>query len=332
MSKLKEGQGKLFADPDPEKARAFFRKKSRLMERKLTTVKEAVKELIHDGDYLAIGGFGGVRIPTAIIHQIVRDRKKNLSFAGHTSTHDFQILVAGGCLGKVDAAYVVGLEARGLSKIARDIFEKGKVEVTEWTNAALAWRLKAATMGVPFLPGRNMMGTDTFTYSAAKEIICPFTGKKLVAYPALYPDVAAIHVHRADIYGNCQIDGISISDLDLAQASKKVIITAERLVSTDIFRNEPTRCAIPYYLVDSVIEVPFGSYPGNMPYEYFSDEEHLREWLKAEKDPLEFEKFLKQNIYQCEDFNQYLELNKVLEKITALRVKENFTYQLPGGI
>lgn len=331
MLELKEGQGKLFTDPDPDRARNFFRKKSRVMKEKLTTVKDAVEGLVHDGDYLAVGGFGGVRIPTAFLHEMVRERKKDLGFAGHTSTHDFQILAAGGCLGRVDAAYVVGLEARGLSRVARKIFEEGKVEVTEWTNAALAWRIKAAAMGVPFLPARNMMGTETFTYSAAREIICPFTGKKLVACPALYPDVAAIHVHRADIYGNCQIDGISISDLDLAQASKKVVITAERLVSADMFRNDPTRCSIPYYLVDAVIEVPFGSYPGNMPYEYFSDEDHLREWLKAEEDPAQFEEFITRNIYDCRDFNQYLELNGGLEKLKKLRARENFTYRHSEG-
>ena len=323
MVELENGRGRLFAETDPDSMRSFFRNKSRVMRRKVTTVKKAVAGLIYDGNYLAVGGFGAVRIPTAVLHEIVRQKKKKLGFAGLTSTHDFQILAAGGCLGRIDAAYVVGLEARGLSRVARRIFEEGKVEVTEWTNAALAWRIKAAAMGVPFLPSRTMLGTDTLTNSAAKEIICPFTGKKLVACPALYPDVGVIHVHRADIYGNSQIDGISVSDIDLAQASKKVIITAERLVPTDVFRSDPTRCAIPYYLVDAVIEVPFGSYPGNMPYEYFSDEDHLKEWLRAEQDPVEFERFLARNIYDCTDFNQYLQLNGGLEKLGKLRAIEH---------
>ena len=141
---LNEGTGKLFTDPDPDNARKHFGQKQRSMTNKIMSVGDAVSGLIADGVYLGIGGFGHVRIPTVALHEIVRQGKRNLSFAGHTSTHDFQILAAGGCLAKVDAAYVVGLEARGLSKVARQLFESGAIEVTEWTNAGLAWRLMAA--------------------------------------------------------------------------------------------------------------------------------------------------------------------------------------------
>ena len=140
--------------------------------------------------------------------------------------------------------------------------ESGEVEVTEWTNATLDWRYKAASMGVPFLPARTMLGTDTFKHSAAKIITCPFTGQKLLAVPALYPDVAIIHVHRADIYGSCQIDGITIADFDVARAAKRVIISTERLVETDEIRRDPVKTLLPYYLVDAVCHVPYGSYPG----------------------------------------------------------------------
>src|SRR6202023_2219552 len=158
---------------------------------KLSTVADAVGRLIHDDDYLAIGGFGCDRIPTAVLHEILRQRKQNLRFAGHTATHDFQLLCAGNLTGRgktlaaVDIAYIVGLEARGLSPHARRVMESGEVVFTEWTNYALAVRLKAAAMGVPFLPVRSMLGTDTFRHSAAKVIESPFTGQRLVALPAL---------------------------------------------------------------------------------------------------------------------------------------------------
>jgi glutaconate CoA-transferase subunit A len=321
-SNLKSGLNQLFTDPDVEKARSFFRNKSRAMKSKLTTVSEVVTTMIEDGDYIAIGGFGANRIPTAIIHEIIRQKKKNLGFAGHTSTHDFQLLVAGNCLSRVDIAYIIGLEARGLSPNARRAVESGKIQLTEWTNAAMSWRLKAAAMGIPFLPARNILGTDTFKYSAAKEILCPFTGQKLVAYPALFPDFAALHVHESDIYGNCRVFGVTISDQDLAKASKKVAITTERLVPTERIRQHPEWTFLPYWCVDAVIEVPYGSYPGNMPYEYFSDEEHLAEWLTVEKDPEKFSEFLKRQIYQIADFNAYLALNGGIEKIKKLRAQE----------
>ncbi len=316
---LKEGEKKLFINPDIDKYRDFFRHKSKSMTNKITTVKEAISKHVKDGDYLAIGGFGSNRIPTALLHEIVRQKRKNLGLSGHTATHDGQILAAGKCFNRCDIAYVVGLEARGLSNNARRMFQNGEVDAVEWTNAALSWRYKAAAMGIPFMPARSMLGTDTFKYSAAKEIECPYTGKKLVALPALYPDVALIHVHRADIYGNCQIDGIVVSDDDLVKAAKIVLITTERLISTDEIRRDPSKTVIPYWCVDAVCEVPFGSYPCNMPGEYFTDEEHLKEWLTAENSAETFTEFVNRNIFDCKDFNEYLNKNGGLDKINKLR-------------
>ncbi len=318
------GEGKIFTDPDADKAREYFyHEKPRKMVSKETSVKEAVSALVKDGDYIGVGGFGANRIPTAILHEIVRQNKKNLGLAGHTATHDFQILVAGNCINRCDIAYIVGLEARGLSKMARRAVESGAIEITEWTNAALAWRYKAASMGVSFLPVRCMLGTDTAKYSAAVKMECPFTGSVYLAVPALYPDLAIIHVHRADVYGNCQIDGIMVSDYDLARAAKRLIVTTERFVPNEVIRREPARTAIPYYLVDAVIEVPFGSYPGNMAYEYYSDEEHLRQWLDADGDDEKLKDFLEKHLYGVPDFEAYLQTVGGLKKLQKLRSLEN---------
>lgn len=323
MKVIYEGQGPLFADPDPDAARRFFAEKSRAMVDKRTTVKEAVEEFVQDGCYLAIGGFGANRIPTSVVHEIVRAGRKGMTFLGHTSTHDFQILAAGECFDKCDAAYVVGLEARGLSPNARKYMQSGKVQVCEWTNYSLAVRLRAAAEGVPFGVMRAMMGTDTIKYSAAKVVEDPFTGKPMALVPAVWPDVSAIHVHEADMYGNCRIQGISVADLELARASKRLIITAEKLVSNLDIRSTPHHTAIPYYMVDAVIEVPFGSYPGNMPYEYFSDEKHLMEWMTVEKDPDAFKAFLDKYIYGVSTFEEYLELCGGLARLKELRALEN---------
>jgi glutaconate CoA-transferase subunit A len=326
MPPLESGRGELFADPSADRLRQAFAGKPRALADKLTTVDEAVRRLVHDGDYLAIGGFGANRIPTAVCHEIVRQRRQQLRFAGHTATHDFQILAAGHIRGKtlakVDCAYIIGLEARGLSPNARRIIESGEVQVTEWTNYALAVRFQAAAMGVPFLPTRTMLGTDTFKNSAAKVIECPFTGEKLVALPALSPDVAAIHVHEADRFGNCRIAGTTVADLELARAAQRLIITCERLVPTEEFRREPGRTAIPFFCVDAVCEVPYGSYPGNMPGEYFSDEAHLKQWLEAERDPETFRAFLDQYLFGPRDFTEYLERCGGLPRLQELRRQE----------
>jgi glutaconate CoA-transferase, subunit A len=323
MSELATGAGPLFADPSPDAARAFFRRKPRAMTNKVMPVSEAVSRFVRDGDYLGSGGFGTNRIATALLHEILRQKRRNLAFAGHTATHDFEILAAGNMdgeklLSRVDAAYIVGLEARGMSPHARRVMQSGTVEVAEWTNYALALRLRAGAAGVSFMPCRNMMGTDTFRHSAAKEILCPFTGKKYVALPALCPDVSVIHVHESDCYGNCRVRGISVADYELSRASKRLIISAERIISNDEIRSAPHLTLIPSLCVDAVCEVPYGSYPGNMPGEYFSDEEHLREWLQAEKDETTFKAFLQKYIYGVPDFESYLRLCGGMEKIRVL--------------
>ncbi|MCX7700821.1 MAG: CoA transferase subunit A [Gemmataceae bacterium] len=322
------GRGELFVDPSTRLCREAFAAKSRSLTPKLTSVAQAVRELIHDGDYLAIGGFGTNRIPTSVAHEILRQGKQNLSFAGHTATHDFQILAAGNLTGRgrtlarVDSAYIVGLEARGLSPHARRVMESGDVVVTEWTNYALAVRLQAAAMGVPFLPSKTMLGTDTFERSAARVIECPFTKERLVALPALSPDVAAIHVHESDVYGNCRIRGTTVADLDLARAARRVIVTCERLIPHEEIRREPHLTSIPFFCVDAVCEVPFGSYPGNMPGEYFSDERHLKQWLEAEKTIEDHQKFLEHFIFSSRDFTEYLDKCGGLRRMQELRQQE----------
>jgi glutaconate CoA-transferase subunit A len=335
MDPLSQGEGRLFGDPSADHARAFFATKSRSQCDKLTTVADAVARLVHDGDYLAIGGFGAARLPTAVVHEIVRQGKQDLAFAGHTATHDFQVLCAGNLTGRgktlarVDIAYVVGLEARGLSPHARRVLESGEVECTEWSNYTLALRFKAAAMGVPFLPARSLLGTDTFRKSAAKAVACPFTGERLLAVPALYPDVATIHVHEADRYGNCRLHGTTVADLELARAAKRLIVTCERLIPNEEIRRHPSRTAIPFFCVDAVCEVPFGSYPGNMPDEYFSDEEHLRRWLEAEKDPATHRPFLEQYLFGPRDFDEYLQRCGGLPRLRELR-RQEFLLHRPG--
>jgi len=323
-----QGRGPLFVIPDCDAARDAFRSKPKQMTDKVMPVSDAVSRFVHDGDYLASGGFGGDRIATALLHEIVRQKKQNLSFAGHTATHDFQILCAGTGTGRgqllkqVDIAYIIGLEARGLSPHARRIVERGEIELCEWTNYTLAIRFQAAAMGVPYLPVRSLMGTDTFARSAAKTVTCPFTGTKLAAIPALWPDVALIHVHEADCYGNCRIRGTSVSDLDVARAAKRLIVSCERIISNEEIRSDPTSTVVPFFCVDAVCEVPYGSYPGNMPYEYYSDEEHLRRWLEVEREEHTHREFLEENLFGVGEFADYLEKCAGPERLAKLRQQE----------
>lgn len=307
---LAEGRGELLGWHDPDENRAWIRDhKPRGLIDKRMSVCDAVERYVQDGDYLAVGGFGHIRIPMALIYEIIRQRLRNLVMAGKTAVHDIDLLIAGGCISKVECAYAFGHELRGLSPNGRRAVESGQVKVVaELSNAAYQWRFLAGMMGIPFIPVRNLAGTDTFARSSAIQVTDPWSGKPVVLVPAAYPDVTLMHVPRCDRYGNAQIDGIPVEDIELARASRRLILTTEQIVDEEVIRCEPCRTDIPFYVVDAVCEVPFGAHPTQMPYQYFFDEPHIRGWLAQSKTAEGAQEFLERYVYGAPDFEAYLDL------------------------
>ena len=302
---LESGIGDLIQPPDIEAFRAWNRAKSKRLDDKRMSEAEAVRRFVHNGDYIGTELYGTVRCPMSLIHEIVRQGVKDLRVAGQ-GVLELDLLLAAGLVKALDLTYI-GLEVYGLSHCLRREVESGRVErCVEWSNAAIAWRFQAAAMGVPFIPARSMLGTDTLKYSAAKVIECPFTGAPVALLPALILDVGLIHVHRADACGNAQIDGISGFAPELARASKRLIISTEEIVDTEVIRQHPDRTTIPYYLVDAVVEAPFGSHPGEMCYRYQRDEEQIRRWVEASKEPETTAAFLQTHIYSVANHREYL--------------------------
>ncbi len=306
---LAEGQGELIGWHDPDENRAWVREhKSRGLNDKRMSVKEAVTRFVRDGDYLAIGGFGHVRVPMSVVYEIIRQGRRNLVMAGKTAVHDIDVLIGAGCVSKVECAYSFGHELRGLSPAGRRAVESGLVKVAaEISNGGYQWRFLAGMMGIPFIPTRNLAGTDTFEKSSAKQIRDPWSGKPVTLVPAAYPDVALFHVPRCDQYGNAQIDGILVEDFELARAARRVIITTEEIIHNDDIRREPDRTAIPFYVVDAVCEVPYGAHPSLMPYQYYFDENHIREWMTLAKTPEGAQEYLSKYVFGVADFEEYLE-------------------------
>ncbi|MEM3381874.1 MAG: CoA-transferase, partial [Candidatus Bathyarchaeia archaeon] len=152
MEVIEEGRGQLvgFRDPD-ENRRWILENKSRKLEDKRVTVKEAVSKLVNPGDFIAFGGFGHVRVSMSIVYELIRQRKTGLTMAGKTAVHDIDLLVAAGCVDKVETAYSFGHELRGLSPASRRAVESGKCKVVaEISNAGYQWRFLAGMMGIPF--------------------------------------------------------------------------------------------------------------------------------------------------------------------------------------
>lgn len=324
---LTEGTEELFVNPDADEARAFFRQKTRGLVNKVMSAEEAVDRFIKDGDYLAVGGFGHVRVPTAVLYELVRQRRKNLGMAGHTSIYDSDLLATTGMLDRCDISYVIGYEIRGLSASARRAFQNKSIKKTDWSNGALAWRFAAGAMGLSFIPSRHLMGTDTFKHSAARTVECPFTGQQYCALPALYPDVGLLHVHEADTYGNCRInEGILVSDPYVARCSKRVIVSCERLIPHEEIRRSPKDTVIPYYCVDAVVEQPYGAHPCNMPGEYWFDEDYFKLYLNTVKTEEGADKFYDDYIYNVKSFEEYLDKIGGVRKMRDLRAIEKVIY------
>lgn len=323
MKIIQDGNGPLLQPFDLDDFRDFNRSKSRALVDKRMNEAEAVSRFVNDGDYIGTELYGTVRCPQSLVNEIVRQGKKELRVAGQ-GVYELDMLLAAGLVKALDHTYI-GLEVYGLSHCLRREVESGRVEqCVEWSNAAIAWRFKAAAMGVPFLPTRSMLGTDTLKYSAAKVVEDPFGGQPIALLPALILDVGLIHVHRADRYGNAQIEGISGFAEEMARASKRLIISTEEIIPTEQIREHPEKTLIPYYLVDAVVEAPFGSHPGEMCYRYERDEPQIKAWARASREPESTQAYLERYIYDLNDHQEYLDLigEERLQELQAM---------VPGG-
>jgi glutaconate CoA-transferase subunit A len=324
MEILAEGHGELLGWRDPDENRAWIRdNKSRGLVDKRMSVREAVERFVKDGDYVAMGGFGHIRVPMAVIFEIIRQGRQELAVAGKTAVHDIDILIGAGCVRRVECAYSFGHELRGLSPAGRRAVESGTVKVVaEMSNAGYQWRFLAGMMGIPFIPMRSLMGTDTFEKSSAKLARDPWSGKPITLIPAAYPDVALLHVPRCDQHGNAQIDGIPVEDIELARAARRVIVSTEEIVDEEEIRRNPRLTAIPFYVVDAVCEVPFGAHPTQMPYQYYFDEEHIGEWLEVARTEEGAQAYLEKYVLGVADFEEYLERIGGVRKLIQLKRTE----------
>jgi acyl CoA:acetate/3-ketoacid CoA transferase alpha subunit len=306
MKVIESGQAPLICPPNMNAFREWNRtQKPRALIDKLMTEQEAIRRFVHDGAYIGTELYGTVRAPMSLMRELVRQGPRDLGVCGQGVT-ELDLLLAAGLVNRLDITYI-GLEVYGISSCLRRAVESGQVkEVADWSNAGITWRLKAAAMGVPFLPVRAMLGSDTLRHSAAKVVEDPFTGQKVALLPALILDVGLIHVHRADRHGNAQIEGISGFAFELARASKRLILSAEEIVPTEEIRRYPDRTVIPYYLVDAVVHAPYGSHPGEMVYLYCRDEPEIKRWAEMSKTPEGSAAYLDEWVYGVATHEDYL--------------------------
>jgi glutaconate CoA-transferase subunit A len=247
---------------------------------KLTSLEDAAGR-VRDGDVVALGGCLFSRTPFGLVRELLRQGRRGLTLARNLTCTEGEWLLVAGALQRVITSWMsIGLPW-GVSRIMREWVEGKRVVFEEWSHLALGLRFRAAAMGVPFLPALTMLGSDLAAATGLRTVADPYTGTMLAAVPALFPDVALLHVHRADRFGNCQIDGYAHMDADIARAAQTVLVTTEEVVPEDQIRRQPDRTVIPGFLVDAVVHVPWGAFPHECYGLYEADFEYFDTYAAA---------------------------------------------------
>jgi len=303
------------------KLRKDMSQRDRSLREKIVSLKEAIS-FVRDGDAVGIGGSTMSRTPMGLIWALIRAGRKNLSCSRCIVSSDGDLLYGSGATQHIVTSWFSQGILWGVSKVMRHHVETGKARYEEWSHMAMGMRFRAGAMGVPFLPIRSMLGSDVMRQRPeAKEMICPFSNEKLLLVPALNPDVALIHVQRCDPYGNAQIDGLQFMDIDLAMAANRVILTTERIVSNEQIRRTPDRTKIPFFAVDAVVELPFGSAPHECYGVYEPMMQHMEYYVDlVNKDPVEgMQQYLDRYVREPNSWNDFLDRIGIDEVLKAAR-------------
>ena len=237
----------------------------------------------------------------------------------------FDQLIGAGCVKKIIASWV-GNVAAGLGHNYRRAAETGiphAIEIEEHSNFTIGLGLQAAASGLPFLPTRTVKGSDFRGGDQFASIRCPFTNDELLAVRAIRPDVAILHVQRADKEGNAHAWGNFGVMREAAFAAKKVILTCEEIVDHDLILSDPNRNVIPGFLVSSVVHQPFGSHPSPTQGYARRDDNFYFEYHRATRSREGFEQWLQTWVFEVKDHHEFLDLLGK-ERVEKLKPKGNY--------
>jgi glutaconate CoA-transferase subunit A len=296
---------------------------------KLVPLSEAIATYVNDGDIVYAAGFTHL-IPFAAGHEMIRQGKKDLTLARATPDLIYDQMVAAGCARKVIFSYM-GNPGVGSLRIVRSAIEQGKLEWEEYSHFGMITRLQAGASGLPFLPMNQTGATDLEGANPnIKRIPDPFGGKEVIVVPALNPDVAIVHVQRADANGNAHLWGIIGEQKEAAFAARKVIITAEEIVDEAVIRSDPNRTMIPGIVVSAVCHVPFACHPSYAQGYYDRDNEFYLAWDKVSESPEATKQYLDEWVYGVKDRSEYWEkLGEETQK--RLEVKPRYSEKINYG-
>jgi len=273
------------------------------------TTLEALVARVPDGACLAVGGGLSSREPMAALRALVRRGVRGLRVVGSAHGIDVDLLCGGGAVAASAESYVGFEQDFGMAPSYRRACESGAVAVEDACCATLVAQLRAAIQGIPFMPIRSVRGTGfEALHPEYRRMTCPFTGEELLLVPALAPDVAILHAQYGDDRGNLRIEGPPVADLLFARASRLVLATVERLVSTDALRALGGPNVAGLY-VAAVAEVPMGAHPTACYPFYAYDRPHTAAYFAAgAAGPEAFEeRYLRPFVRDCPTHEAYLE-------------------------
>jgi glutaconate CoA-transferase subunit A len=271
---------------------------------KYQPLSEAISQHVHDGDTIYAAGFTHL-IPFAAGHEIIRQHKRDLVLARATPDLIYDQMVAAGCARKVIFSYM-GNPGVGSLRIVRAAIEAGRLEWEEYSHFGMISRLQAGAAGLPFMPMNQTAATDLERANPLiRRVSDPYSGREVITVPALNPDVAIIHVQRADQEGNAHLWGIIGEQKEVAFAARRVILTAEQIVDEAVIRSDPNRTLIPGFIVSAVCHVPYASHPSYAQGYYDRDNDFYLNWDKVSESTEAVKSYLNEWVYGVKDRQEY---------------------------
>jgi glutaconate CoA-transferase subunit A len=287
---------------------------------KIATMKEAIAGLVRDGDSIAIEGFTHL-ICFAAGHEIIRQKKRDLTLCRLTPDLVYDQLIAAGCACKIVFSYL-GNPGVGSLQAVRRAVERGlpaPLEVEEYTHFGMVARYSAGAARLPFYPLRSFAGSDLPAVNPRiKQVADPYGGRPIYVVPPLNPDVTIVHVQRADAEGNAHVWGLLGMQAEAAFAANRVIVVAEEIVDESVIRADPNRTLIPGLIVDAVVHEPYGAHPSYVQGYYDRDTDAYLAWDVISRDHESLLKWLEEWVFRLSGRAEYAEKvgRQVWERLT----------------
>lgn len=301
------------------------------MTSKIKSVSEVVRT-VPSGSHIALSGFAIARNVIAVVHELIRQQKKDLTVSQGVVGLDTDLLVGAGLVNHL----IMGggsLDRFGPAHCVNRARETKSLQCEDLTSLSVCFRYLAGALGLSFIPIKSLFASEVLERleagpgaSDVKRLKCPFTGEEYVLLRALTPDVSFVHVQIADREGNCQINGARWENEEQAKAGRRLIVVTEEIVPTEFIQRSPERTIIPGHRVEAIIHQPFGALPTSVFGCYDYDADHLRLYVEHAKDSRRVQEYLDKFVLGCRDHWEYLEKLGGLRRMMELRAEPILGY------